>query len=172
MNKALFWSKVKKTDSCWLWQGSADRRGYGSVRIDHVTQKAHRVSWSLAHGFIPPDLCVLHRCDTPACVNPDHLFLGTRADNSADMIAKGRARHRSPNGEQNGASKLTAPDVVAIRASTISSRALAKQFGVSKVTIQNIRHGRTWKLVGDPAGKGCVKVERQVESGFDVVGFI
>lgn len=92
-----FWRRVNKTDTCWLWTGGCiggrDRgptHVYGEVWRDNVKLLTHRVSWEMAFGPIPDGLFVLHRCDTPLCVRPDHLFLGTQADNARDMWAKGR----------------------------------------------------------------------------------
>jgi hypothetical protein len=83
-----FWSLVQKgkRDECWLWQAGHFTHGYGSYRQDY----AHRIAWRLRYGPIPEGMCVLHRCDVMGCCNPRHLFLGTQADNLADMRAKGR----------------------------------------------------------------------------------
>lgn len=87
-----FWSKVciADGDNCWLWTSGLTIYGYGSFGVEGRSEKAPRVSWVLTYGPIPNGLHVLHRCDTPACVRPDHLFLGTPLDNIRDMIAKGR----------------------------------------------------------------------------------
>ena len=90
---ADFWSKVdvQGPDDCWLWKQSTDRHGYGQTGHDGLHWSAHRLAWQLSNGPIPDGLFVLHHCDNPPCCNPAHLFLGTQADNMADMVSKGRA---------------------------------------------------------------------------------
>src|SRR3990167_3209660 len=88
-----FWSKVSKTDSCWLWLGKPNNDGYGKFWITELGRSvpAHHFSWEIHNSPIPDDLCVLHTCDNPPCVRPDHLFLGTRGDNNRDRSTKGRS---------------------------------------------------------------------------------
>ncbi len=145
--QARFWAKVNKTETCWLWVARCNRKGYGEFRSeDGSTQLAHRISWLIAHGKFP-DPCALHSCDTPACVNPDHLFEGTVGDNNRDMYAKNRGfrGQHAPSGERNGAAKLTRADVDFIRNSPLSSRKIAPQFGVCFQSIINIRAGKVWR---------------------------
>jgi hypothetical protein len=101
LSRARFYSKVavKSPDECWLWLASLDDKGYGAFKLSGRMQKAHRVSWLFAHGDTG-GLGVLHSCDTPACVNPAHLFLGTHSDNMKDCAAKRRLR--SPSREADG----------------------------------------------------------------------
>lgn len=140
-----FWAKVRKTDGCWLWAASTSFWGYGCFSFRRRFKLAHRVSWELHNGVIPEGLCVLHKCDTPKCVNPDHLFLGTNADNSADKVAKGRQSHTSNAGEASGRAKLTSVQVLEIRSRPDCKGVdLAKAFGVCQAQISLIRHGKTW----------------------------
>lgn len=89
-----FWAKVHKTERCWLWQG-AKAWGYGKIYVEGHVIRAHRVAWEMTHGPIPEGLLVLHECDTPACVNPSHLRLGTQRENISDCRSRGRFRSQT-----------------------------------------------------------------------------
>ncbi len=130
---------------CWVWMGCLTRGGYGSLRYNGPTRLAHRVSWLAFKGVIPADRDVLHQCDEPSCVNPDHLFLGDHSDNMRDMFAKGRGNRVT--GERHHKSKLTVEDVRSIRASGLSAYAVAKQYDMDKSTIQDVLNRKTWKHV-------------------------
>jgi hypothetical protein len=128
---------------CWLWTRYVNNYGYGEIVEEGKKVRAHRKAWELYRGPIPPDMCVCHKCDIRTCVNPDHLFLGTYADNQADMDAKGRR----PRGSASGQSKLTEDQVSEILASRDSLSSAAKRFGVTFQTISYIRRRKGWKHV-------------------------
>lgn len=128
---------------CWLWTGAVNPHGYGQITIDGQTVRAHRVSYEAYKGKIPGRSHVLHKCDIPSCVNPEHLFLGTHQDNMRDMKAKGR--HKVLKGQDSKSSKLTDSDVVFIRKNHGYAAELAITFNVSKRTIEQIQRGQTWK---------------------------
>lgn len=143
-----FWAKVQKTATCWFWTAAKTDRGYGSFcnRFGH-TIGAHIFSYELHKGQAYGYVC--HTCDNPACVNPDHLFLGSQLDNMGDCRAKGRnAIHY---GEQNGRSKLTVDVVKQIKAKAEWKRgekaAMARQLGVSHTVIKDIIQGNRWSHV-------------------------
>jgi hypothetical protein len=122
---------------CWLWDGHLNANGYAKFGYKRTNGLAHRASYDMFIGPIPEGLWVLHKCDVPCCVNPEHLFLGTQQDNMDDMHAKKRERH--PVGIEHGRTKLTEADVRAIRADSRSSRQLAKLYGVDKTNILAIK---------------------------------
>ncbi len=139
-----FWSKVDKGSEveCWPWRASVTECGYGRIGLpNHRQTKAHRAAWELEVGPIPDGMCVCHRCDYPACVNPKHLFLGTKAQNSADMVAK----KRSARGPRVGNCRLNVSRVREIRNSQLGNADAARFF---KVPISTIRSARTnWRYV-------------------------
>lgn len=142
-------SKVVTSDGCWEWLGSKDKNGYGSIRCDSGTKKAHRVSYLVHVGEIPSGLYVLHKCDNPSCVSPHHLFLGTHRDNMRDMWSKGRGKAVScgRKGSKNGNSRLSEGDVIEIRLRLScgeSGASLSREYGVSKNLIYLIRDKKVW----------------------------
>lgn len=131
---------------CWLWRGAVSSHGYGSVGVAGKNWLAHRLSMKLFR-VDPGDMDVLHSCDNPLCVNPDHLFLGTHQDNMLDKEKKGRGGH--PYGAAHGRAKITNEQALEILAALQDPRAsiaqLARQFGVTKATISYIKLGKGWK---------------------------
>ena len=131
--------------SCWLWTGHTNPQGYGRIGTSRGSEATHRVAYELFVGPVPEGLLVLHRCDVPSCVNPNHLFVGTILDNMADMTAKGRANR--PKGEKQGRSKLTDVSVRLIRTRGLSDSEFAKLFGVSIKAVWLARTNKTWKHI-------------------------
>lgn len=133
-------------DSCWLWLGYIDKDGYGQLSVNDRSQRAHRMSWEAHVGPIPTDMQVLHTCDVRACINPNHLFLGTNVDNMIDRNSKGRAAA----GERHGQRVLTESDVRTIRRRFRhgeTQTAIAKAYGVDQTTVSRVVLGRTWRHV-------------------------
>jgi hypothetical protein len=145
--------KVAKAGSseCWLWTGHTDGSGYGLLRVGRLRKRAHRIAYELFVGPIPDGLQVLHRCDTPACTNPAHLFLGTARDNIADKVAKGRQARGPAMGRQGSRhhnARLNAAQVASIRASVQdgrTQRVIAAEFGISQTTVSQIINHKRWK---------------------------
>lgn len=126
---------------CWLWMGLVSAR-YGYFWLNNKSKRAHRVSYELFNGPITAGLQVLHRCDCPICVNPQHLFLGTPKDNINDMVQKNRKVQ--VYGELHGSAKLSDKDIPIIRESKKSGSQLARDYGVSRATISMIRSKKIW----------------------------
>lgn len=125
---------------CWLWLRTVTTHGYGQMRFRGEKWGSHRVSFVSHKGEIPDGKLVLHKCDNPLCINPDHLYAGTNEDNDRDRVA----RNRQAKGERIGCSKLTPRDVLAIRQSDHSHRALSRKYGVSVSSIGRIRQRLAW----------------------------
>ena len=136
--KQRFEEKINKTDACWLWTGFIDKHGYGRLMKDGKDTGAHRVAWFLHKGAIPDGMQVLHKCDVRHCVNPDHLFLGTHADNHLDKCDKGRVRR----GKEHWHYKISDEDVKLLRSLPFSKQSLAKIFGISESYANNLKYGR------------------------------
>lgn len=135
---------------CFLWTGYKNNVGYGQIEVDGKIWLAHRLSWTVRRGPIPKGLLVLHKCDTPLCVNPEHLFLGTHKDNSADMMQKGRFNARSllAASRKRRIRKLTDDQVREIRVATGTVKDIARRFGLrSHSTVCDIRNGKRKTLV-------------------------
>lgn len=140
---------------CWIWMGAAkaDGTGYGGFFLDGKHDGAHRASWRLHRGEMPVSMCVLHRCDTPLCVNPNHLFLGTQIENIKDMDMKGRARRTGPGsggatrGEKNARALITASIAAEIAAlkGTATQAAIGRMFKVSSQLVGAIHRGELWR---------------------------
>lgn len=142
-----FWSKIKKTNTCWIWQGSPGGTGYGQFGFNGKLNYPHRFSYELHKGLIPKDLFVCHSCDNKLCVNPSHLWLGTLQDNHSDMMKKGRHNYGKSLGSKNPAAKLSEQDVLDIRSLPGPNWRIAKQYNVSKSTIDEIKTRRTWNHI-------------------------
>ena len=167
-----FWGLVDKTPgfgpngNCWGWKASKHECGYGYFKIVEHTYKAHRVSYRLAYGAIPVNLYVLHSCDNPSCVNPKHLWIGTAADNTSDMMQKGRHRppklygnknghytkpEKTPRGEHNWNAKLTEKKIFEIRSKHAkgahTQQKLADAYAVSPSLISRIIRRKAWKHI-------------------------
>ncbi|HEX2915595.1 MAG TPA: HNH endonuclease [Chloroflexia bacterium] len=139
-----FWTKVLKTDGCWLWQAYKHPKGYGYVGVEgNRNDKAHRVAYRLTYGDFDRKLHVLHKCDNPPCVRPDHLFLGTNLDNIKDRMAKGRMT--GLKGEKNPRAKLTMDQAREIRAiKGISQEKIAQRYHVTQSLISKIKLKQNW----------------------------
>ena len=156
-----FWEKVSRDGPvpahrpelgpCWIWTAGINvrRGGYGMFALRKgVIRRAHRIAWQLERGEVPDGVWVLHHCDNPPCVRPDHLFLGTPKDNSGDKDAKGRGNY--PKGSARPQAKITEADVIAIRAARaegVTGAVLAQRYGIHRTAVYHIAKGDYWKHV-------------------------
>ena len=145
INEQRFWRKVNKSDGCWNWIGAYSNQGYGRISVHGKQMQAHRAAWIIAHGQIPPGMCICHHCDNRKCVRADHLFLGTPADNTLDMVRKNR--QSAPSGARHHLSKISikmAKIAKHMICNGATQTATAKALGVSQMTIWSIIAGRHW----------------------------
>jgi len=149
----MFWNNVIKSRGCWTYKRTSVR-GYGKIKAYGRHMRAHRFVWELTNGPIPAGLLVCHSCDNPACVRPDHLFLGTNADNNRDMWAKGRANPSGPKnrarGERSNRTILKDDDIRRIRqlrVAGLSQQKIADEIGVHQTQVSRIVRHVAWAHV-------------------------
>ena len=144
---------MESSSGCIEWQKRKNDCGYGKISYQNKSWLAHRLKWTLEHGDIPEGMNVCHTCDNPACINIEHLFLGTQADNVSDMMKKGRGYSPGNPGEKHYNAILSEDDVKYIRSELANRKhgkdgtneRLARELGVSQATISNINKARRWK---------------------------
>jgi len=140
-----FWERVNKTKTCWIFTGTLNGiMGYGTISREGIQTPAHRVSWEIHNGPIPFGMWVLHKCDNPPCVNPEHLYLGTVTENTNDKVNRGRLLV----GERVHNAKLTSGQVLSIRSRARSGESgslIAKEFGMKRPYIRKVVTGERWK---------------------------
>lgn len=146
LKERLAFRSEPQPNGCIHFIGFRDKNGYGRIRIGGrkgESRLAHRISYEIAYGEIPDGLCLCHKCDNPSCINPEHLFVGTHADNMEDAAKKGRMRR----GEEKSISKLKEVDIPIIRADPRPQHVIAKDYGVSQTVIGDVKLRVTWKHV-------------------------
>ncbi len=158
LDVALFWMMVKPSTEfhrlgrCWLWTGAKIPSGYGHITRNQKQVLSHRYAWELVHGPVPKNMCVLHKCDNPACVRPSHMFIGDHEENMRDMARKGRnPGNGNLRGETHGCHKLTEIQVREIRSlaleGKISQRGIAKMFCVTQSAVSVIHKRKAWRHI-------------------------
>ena len=144
-------TRITDIDGCWEWVGPKCRDGYGKCWSTlHGEEKAHRLAYTLQYGPIPDGMCVCHTCDNPACVNPQHLWLGTSVENTADRHAKGRSTGGPGKGTAHHHVTLTEADIPVIRrrcANGETQRTVAEDYGVTQSVISRVVNRRAWQHV-------------------------
>lgn len=153
-----FWTKVEKRSDgeCWNWTGTGHPSGYGRIKIGRTNILAHRLSFLLNFSVDPGEMCVCHHCDNRLCINPNHLFLGTRTDNNIDMMAKGRGDWSlSCKGSQHGQSRFTEEQIIEIRRlwsrGGLTQKNIALRFQTRQSVISRIVNGVSWSHVKEAA---------------------
>ena len=142
-----FWNNVLKTADCWLWLRGHDKDGYGTLRNGDRKDRAHRVAYELTFGEIPKGFYIMHECDNPGCVRPDHLTIGTALDNNRDMVIKGRARpHRVPGRTWCKIDDETAQIIVQRHLAGETQTSLAREYGISQQLVSRfvVEGRKTW----------------------------
>ena len=153
-----FESKYVVGESCWMWCAGVDKDGYGRFRLGKQKARANRVAYELYVGPIQPGMVVRHKCDTPRCVNPSHLELGTSADNTNDCVVRGRhpsgpgiyAGRRSYKGEAGPAAKISEADAIKIIADQRRHADIAADYGLTRAAVSHIKRGFTWAHLDRP----------------------
>lgn len=139
------WAKTQKSDTCWVWIGAHLISGYGHMTINKKRVTVHRLSWEVHNGPIPIGMEILHRCDNPPCIRPDHLFIGTNQDNVDDMVSKKRHTYGDRNGHAVFTDDQAREILYLLRTKQATGRQIAQQYGVDETTISKMRLGITWK---------------------------
>ena len=145
MNKSLFERFMDSVRSDWQWIGCKTGMGYGAIRVDRKVKSAHRVSYELFNGPIPEGLCVLHSCDDPGCVNPEHLHLGDHFMNMREAFDRGRILRRNDKRHNDKLTKEKAMKIRDLHQAGKSKKHIASQFGVTPQTIGNVVNNKTWR---------------------------
>jgi len=156
-----FWMRAQKTEDaneCWIWCSTKDRNGYGIFSFGGEVYRAHRIAYELSNGAFPARMLVCHYCDNPACVNPNHLFIGTQKENMSDCASKGRKP--SFCGEKNSRHKVTALQVEQIRREYsrggVTQKELGCKYGISRGGLARIIRGATWRIESFDIGVGKI----------------
>ena len=156
----LFKIKVNQ-NGCWLYQAGRFDTGYGSFWLDGSDRCAHRVSWLIHKGEIPGNLFVCHKCDVKLCVNPDHLFLGTTQENTADRVKKGRCARGRAHLKRVTLTEQEVNEIRYLLSNGAQNYILAEKYKISRATISDIKRRRSWKWL-----KSCVYSElRYISTG-------
>lgn len=143
-----FWSKVIKTDTCWLWTGTKNKQGYGVIGIEGHQYIVTRIAYAIQNRKDPFPYCVLHKCDNILCMRNNHLFLGTRSDNNKDRANKGR--NKDARGENTGTHILVETDIPVIRLRHTNGESIYsinRDYSVSYTTLFKVVHRQTWKHI-------------------------